>query len=321
MASRIVLPTTFSSCIENAAACEIASCIPATPKKKTECTSAMMARLRLVMMAKLSMLSRLAGVSVSGSPLARSRAQRGNPAIMPIHRTTVRDRDHRRGRFLWFALTGGAGRNRTADRGFADLCLTTWLPRRCSVRKTLAQREGRQILERETGFEPATSTLARSHSTTELLPLVLSFYSTCRLPANSLHPHSHPLRGTPLFPAAYRAPVRQETLDELTLSVPRLAAVVYVVHRHVHMRLTKHALHNHRIVPVLDQEGRKTVPQIVESEPGAVLRDHSGSYRRRSDVVLHDHAAEPGLLTMQLEGREQEIRILAVGCFLLPTPQ
>ena len=42
------------------------------------------------------------------------------------------------------------------DGGFADLCLTTWLRRR---------------LERETGFEPATSTLARLHSTTELLPL------------------------------------------------------------------------------------------------------------------------------------------------------
>ena len=38
---------------------------------------------------------------------------------------------------------------------------------------------GNRNLERETGFEPATSTLARSHSTTELLPLVLSFYSTC----------------------------------------------------------------------------------------------------------------------------------------------
>jgi hypothetical protein len=38
-----------------------------------------------------------------------------------------------------------------------------------------------KFLERETGFEPATSTLARSHSTTELLPLVLSFYSTCAL--------------------------------------------------------------------------------------------------------------------------------------------
>ena len=29
----------------------------------------------------------------------------------------------------------------------------------------------KEIMERETGFEPATSTLARSHSTTELFPL------------------------------------------------------------------------------------------------------------------------------------------------------
>ena len=35
---------------------------------------------------------------------------------------------------------------------------------------TVAKRERR--LERETGLEPATSTLARSHSTTELFPLV-----------------------------------------------------------------------------------------------------------------------------------------------------
>ena len=40
---------------------------------------------------------------------------------------------------------------------FADRCLTTWL---CRLKK----------MERETGFEPATSTLARSHSTTELFP-------------------------------------------------------------------------------------------------------------------------------------------------------
>ncbi len=45
------------------------------------------------------------------------------------------------------------------------------------MRKTLAHRRGRQILERETGFEPATSTLARSHSTTELLPLAVLDYS------------------------------------------------------------------------------------------------------------------------------------------------
>ena len=31
--------------------------------------------------------------------------------------------------------------------------------------------EGERRMERETGFEPATSTLARSHSTTELFPL------------------------------------------------------------------------------------------------------------------------------------------------------
>ena len=32
-------------------------------------------------------------------------------------------------------------------------------------------RARKNYMERETGFEPATSTLARSHSTTELLPL------------------------------------------------------------------------------------------------------------------------------------------------------
>ena len=36
------------------------------------------------------------------------------------------------------------------------------------------------VLERETGFEPATSTLARLHSTTELLPLnEEEFYRLC----------------------------------------------------------------------------------------------------------------------------------------------
>ena len=63
------------------------------------------------------------------------------------------------------------------DKGFADLCLTTWL------RRLVCQTKGEDLpltrlrpsplksLERETGFEPATSTLARSHSTAELLPL------------------------------------------------------------------------------------------------------------------------------------------------------
>jgi hypothetical protein len=42
------------------------------------------------------------------------------------------------------------------------------------------------FMERETGFEPATSTLARSHSTTELLPLSRRHYKRApRPPANA----------------------------------------------------------------------------------------------------------------------------------------
>ena len=69
-------------------------------------------------------------------------------------------------------------------KGFADLSLTTWVPRRLPPGTKDAAKAGKtqkpsgsfvslvvKKLERETGFEPATSTLARSHSTTELLPL------------------------------------------------------------------------------------------------------------------------------------------------------
>ena len=66
-------------------------------------------------------------------------------------------------------------------KGFADLSLTTWVPRpggsdivvecqRPEACSSLVTRHA-DFLERETGFEPATSTLARSHSTTELFPL------------------------------------------------------------------------------------------------------------------------------------------------------
>src|SRR5271165_902253 len=93
-------------------------------------------------------------------------------------------------------------------------------------------RDSRANLERETGFEPATSTLARSHSTTELLPLVFSFYCTCAFRDNSLHPRRHPLFLTRLFCIGDHTAVREETLDKLGLSVPRLVAIVNVVHRH-----------------------------------------------------------------------------------------
>ena len=56
------------------------------------------------------------------------------------------------------------------------------------------------FLERETGVEPATSTLARSHSTTELLPLVLSFYSTCVFTANHCTRTALPLGSSGTIP-------------------------------------------------------------------------------------------------------------------------
>ena len=94
---------------------------------------------------------------------------------------------------------GGAARTRTGDGGFADLCLATWRRRRQdggaggARRQPLAvtrragaavrawrgvDRPRRRKVERETGFEPATSTMARSHSTTELFPLAPNAPST-----------------------------------------------------------------------------------------------------------------------------------------------
>ncbi len=60
------------------------------------------------------------------------------------------------------------------NRGFADRCLTTWLCRHNAGQRLEAGGNGQinnEKMERETGFEPATSTLARLHSTAELFPL------------------------------------------------------------------------------------------------------------------------------------------------------
>ncbi len=48
------------------------------------------------------------------------------------------------------------------NKGFADLCLTAWLWRRMKMSSDLLEAH---LLERITGLEPATSTLARSRST------------------------------------------------------------------------------------------------------------------------------------------------------------
>src|SRR5579863_1813087 len=61
-------------------------------------------------------------------------APRGNSNhrvyCMQEGRCKSRRHESRRGNRCERIENGGAGRNRTADKGFADLCLTTWRPRR-----------------------------------------------------------------------------------------------------------------------------------------------------------------------------------------------
>ena len=57
-----------------------------------------------------------------------------------------------------YCLLEAASRFELENNGFAGRRLTTWPSRQ-------------KKMERETGLEPATSTLARLHSTTELFPL------------------------------------------------------------------------------------------------------------------------------------------------------
>ncbi len=83
-----------------------------------------------------------------------------------------------------YGFFGGATRNRTGDEGFADLCLTAWLWRLIQFGVGKGSSSFRMIkpvwarffegkrariyrarMERITGLEPATSTLARWRST------------------------------------------------------------------------------------------------------------------------------------------------------------
>ena len=78
--------------------------------------------------------------------------------------------------FAWKSLEARAGIE-PAHKGFADLSLTTWVPRlgRAAfeiIVEIASKRRKVGSLERETRFELATLALARRCSTTELLPLV-----------------------------------------------------------------------------------------------------------------------------------------------------
>src|SRR5579863_5985994 len=84
-----------------------------------------------------------------------ARSVRGALCARPINKNPSSLLRTDEARTNWRAVFGGHGRIRTADKGFADPRLNhlaTW------------------PLERETGFEPATFSLARRRATTAPLP-------------------------------------------------------------------------------------------------------------------------------------------------------
>jgi hypothetical protein len=70
------------------------------------------------------------------------------------------------------------------------------------------------LVERETGFEPATSTLARLHSTTELFPQHRNIYYTCGEAVNLL------------VRAGVGSPAHAKPMESPRLTVPPLITVV-----------------------------------------------------------------------------------------------
>jgi hypothetical protein len=95
---------------------------------------------------------------------------------------------------------------------FGVTAFTRWL-----AQPKLGGEAGERRLERETGFEPATSTLARSHSTTELFPLATNIDHTVGdLPQQ--HPLTRPRRGLirgrgPAVPSPARAAPQQRRMQ------------------------------------------------------------------------------------------------------------
>ncbi len=95
---------------------------------------------------------------------------------------------------------GGAGRNRTADRGFADLGLTTWRPRlrRSAMRKTLAAGRGQHIWSGRRDLNPRLRpwqgrTLPLSYSRSGTL-IITNARTAGQMPVGWV-PHSWPAFG------------------------------------------------------------------------------------------------------------------------------
>jgi hypothetical protein len=146
-----------------------------------------------------------------------------------------------------------AGRRKRHRRTSLGACFRK---KRLRVQQKRPSGKGARNLERETGFEPATSTLARSHSTAELLPLsplILQQFHFC---------------------AKFTAPRNTRNLRRERFQAPRCAAPVHLVrlsarghaHHHVSLAPAQHPCDDLRRCSILRTPSRQPVPQVVESE-------------------------------------------------------
>ena len=108
------------------------------------------------------------GFRAASGRLKRKSAVRQNGAIKTGADNGARTRDPHLGKVVLYQLShvrkyGGENRIRTGGEGFAGPCLTTWPSRH--YQKKPARKRASNELERTTGLEPATPTLARWCST------------------------------------------------------------------------------------------------------------------------------------------------------------
>ena len=108
------------------------------------------------------------GFRAASGRLIRKSAVRENGAIKTGADNGARTRDPHLGKVVLYQLShvrkyGGENRIRTGGEGFAGPCLTTWPSRH--YQKKPARKRASNELERTTGLEPATPTLARWCST------------------------------------------------------------------------------------------------------------------------------------------------------------
>ena len=99
------------------------------------------------------------------------------------------------------------------------------------IKKVLSENRKDKILERETGFEPATSTLARLHSTAELLPHIMEAAPRFELGVKALQASALPLGDAAKFICLFFCLERETGFEPATSTLARLHSTAELLPR------------------------------------------------------------------------------------------